>query len=210
MTLTLPQILLYAGALFVLFVTPGPVWLAMIARALSGGFRGAMPLALGVALGDVIWPLVVILGLSAVVGSYGGFLDILRYGAGLILVVMGVAVIRSAGKLLESNTALTRPGVWAGFVAGLVAVGANPKASVFYIALLPGFFAIDRITAVDIAVICCVSFLVPLLGNITLALFVNSIRQFLKSAKAVRRTNTIAGVALIVVGVLIPFTSGGS
>ena len=48
MTITLSDMLLYAGALLILFLTPGPVWVALIARSLAGGFQGAWPLALGV------------------------------------------------------------------------------------------------------------------------------------------------------------------
>ena len=47
MTITAADLLLYCGALLILFLTPGPVWLAMMARALSGGFGAAWPLALG-------------------------------------------------------------------------------------------------------------------------------------------------------------------
>ena len=35
-------------------------WVALTARALSGGFAAAWPLAVGVALGDLIWPLAAI------------------------------------------------------------------------------------------------------------------------------------------------------
>ena len=41
MTITFAQAALYAGALFILFLTPGPVWVAIVARALAGGFRSA-------------------------------------------------------------------------------------------------------------------------------------------------------------------------
>jgi hypothetical protein len=60
-TITAHQLLLYAGALLILFVTPGPVWVALTARALSGGFRQAWPLAVGVTVGDILWPLLAIL-----------------------------------------------------------------------------------------------------------------------------------------------------
>ena len=53
---------LYVGALLILFLTPGPVWVALTARALSGGFHAAWPLAFGVVVGDVLWPLLAILG----------------------------------------------------------------------------------------------------------------------------------------------------
>ena len=58
MTIALPDLLLYCGALVILFLTPGPVWLAIMARALSGGFGAAWPLALGV--GDVVVVVVVV------------------------------------------------------------------------------------------------------------------------------------------------------
>lgn len=206
MSLNPTDLALYALALLILFITPGPVWLAMIARAVSGGFRAAWPLALGVALGDILWPLVVILGLNQVAQAYDGFLTILRFVAGGMLIFMGIGVIRYADKILKGDSALTRPGMWAGFIAGLVAVTANPKASLFYIALLPGFFDISSVGTIDIVIICALSFVVPLIGNLILALFVNQIRKFLQSPVAVRRTNIGAGIALILVGLIIPFT----
>jgi len=54
MTLNPNDLLLYCGALFILFLTPGPVWLALTARGLSGGFHAAWPLAVGVAVGDIV------------------------------------------------------------------------------------------------------------------------------------------------------------
>ena len=64
MTVSLVDLAFYAAALFVLFLTPGPVWLALSARALSGGFQAAWPLAMGVVVGDALWPLLAILGVS--------------------------------------------------------------------------------------------------------------------------------------------------
>jgi threonine/homoserine/homoserine lactone efflux protein len=52
-----------------LWAVPGPVWVALTARALSGGMAGAWPLAVGVALGDLVWPLCAILGLAWVLSS---------------------------------------------------------------------------------------------------------------------------------------------
>ena len=70
MNLATSDLLLYAGALCVLFLTPGPVWVALIARTLAGGFNGAWPLALGVVVGDVLWPLVAIFGLTWLVTGH--------------------------------------------------------------------------------------------------------------------------------------------
>ena len=96
MTISLHEIALYALGMAGLWAVPGPVWVALIARALSGGFSAAWPLAVGVALGDMIWPLAAILGLSWIEGSYGDALSILRYLAALIFIAMGVMLICSA------------------------------------------------------------------------------------------------------------------
>ncbi|GLQ35677.1 lysine transporter LysE [Amylibacter marinus] len=206
MSVTITQLALYAGALFILFITPGPVWVAVIARAVSGGFRSAVPLALGVAVGDILWPLVALLGVSYLVSFYADILILFRYAAALILCLMGAALVRWPDKVLSENSQFTRPGMWAGFAAGMAAVIANPKASLFYMTLLPSFFDFNQITKWDMVAICILSFIVPLLGNLCLAGFVNQMRRFLASPEAVRKTNIYAGIALILVGVIIALT----
>jgi threonine/homoserine/homoserine lactone efflux protein len=206
MTVTAYDLLLYAGALFILFLTPGPVWVALLARSMAGGFRAAWPLAMGVAIGDILWPLVAVLGVSWLVTEFTGFMDVLRWVAVVVFVLMGVVLIRNADKSLSGNSRLTRPGMWAGFVAGLAVIVGNPKAALFYMGILPGFFDLTQMTPLDIAAICTLSFVVPLVGNLILGLSVDRVRGLLKSPSAVRRMNLTAGWLLIGVGAVIALT----
>lgn len=206
MTVSALDVLLYAGALFVLFITPGPVWVAVVARTLSGGVKAAWPLALGVAFGDLIWPLVAILGVTWLIPVYADILILLKWIAVAMFVILGLLVIRHAGKEIGSDARLTRPGMWAGFVAGFVAVTANPKAALFYMGLLPSFFDLSQIGWADLTVILPVSMAVPFLGNLALAVFVDRMRRLLRSETALRRTNLIAGALLIGVGGAIALT----
>lgn len=205
MTITATDILLYTSALFILFLTPGPVWVALVARAMSGGFHAAWPLALGVVIGDAIWPLLAVLGVSWIVSVFAGFMTVLRIIASLIFITMGGLLIRHAGKPINENSRLTRPGIWAGFVAGVAVIMGNPKAILFYMGVLPGFFDLTKLTWPDIGVIMVLSMIVPFIGNLILALFVERIRRFLKSPTALKRTNLIAGGLLIFVGCVIPW-----
>lgn len=206
MTLGLSELAFYAGALVILFLTPGPVWLALTARALSGGFNAAWPLALGVVVGDALWPLLAVLGVSWIVGQVEGFMTILRFvGAGMFL-IMGFLLIRNADKSIAADSRLTRPGMWAGFVAGLVVILGNPKAVLFYMGVLPGFFDLTKVTAADIAAIMAVSMIVPFLGNLLFAAMIDRVRRLLASGQAIRRTNQVAGSLMILVGLVIPFT----
>ena len=206
MTIDLAGALLYAGSLLVLFMTPGPVWVALIARGLAGGFQSAWPLALGVALGDFLWPIVAIFGVSVFVTQFEEFMIVLRYAASIIFFVMGYSLIRNYDRALGSDSRLTRPGMMAGFVAGIAVIIGNPKAILFYVGVLPGFFDLTQVTWRDAFMICTLSFVVPLTGNIILAVFVERIRAVLTSQTGLKRINLTSGVLLILVGLVIPFT----
>lgn len=203
MTVAAADLGLYALAILVLFLTPGPVWVALTARALSGGFAGAWPLAVGVSFGDLLWPLCAILGVSWILSVWAGFLGAMTWVAAVTLVAMGGLAIRAADRPLASDSRLTRPGRWAGFAAGVAVILANPKAILFYMGMLPGFFDVARLTAPDIAAILAVSVAIPLAGNLALASLVGRARAYLASPRAVRRTNLAAGLLLIGAGVLI-------
>lgn len=206
MTLTLPELAVYAGALFVLFLTPGPVWLALTARAMSGGFQAAWPLALGVVVGDAVWPVLAIFGLSVLVQGVEGAMAVLRLVASAVFVVMGVLLIRHADRTIARDSRLTRPGMWAGFAAGVAVILGNPKAILFYMGVLPGFFDLTRITGPDIIAITALSMLVPLIGNLMLAVFIDRARALVTAPGRVKRINQVSGVLLVLVGLVIPLT----
>jgi threonine/homoserine/homoserine lactone efflux protein len=206
MTVTLHQLGLYALAMGGLWAVPGPVWVALTARALSGGMAGAWPLAVGVALGDLLWPLCAMLGLAWVLSVYGDALEVLRWVAAAVFIVMGLLLIRAPARAPGTDSRMTRPGVWAGFSVGVAAVIGNPKAILFYMGFLPGFFDLGRVNGWDIAAILAISAIIPMLGNLGLAVFLDRARRLLQSPEAIRRLNVGSGVLLILVGLVIPFT----
>ncbi|MGR3453789.1 LysE family translocator [Pseudooceanicola sp.] len=205
MSISPSELAFYAGALVILFFTPGPVWLALTARALSGGFGAAWPLALGVVVGDALWPLLAILGVSWIVSVFDGFMTALRLIGAAMFLVMGVLLIRNADRTIAADSRLTAPGKWAGFAAGVAVILGNPKAILFYMGVLPGFFDVSAVTWQDMAAIVLISMLVPLVGNLIFALFIDRMRRLMTSGRALRRTNLTAGALMICVGLMIPF-----
>ena len=86
MSVNAVDLLIYTGGLLVLFLTPGPVWVALIARTLGGGLAAVVPLAIGVMVGDLVLPTLTILGLSWLVTQ---FLMILILLEAVAVVVFG-------------------------------------------------------------------------------------------------------------------------
>lgn len=205
MTAAPSDLALYALAIFALFMTPGPVWLALVARTLSGGFAAAWPLAFGVVVGDLLWPVLAIFGMSWIATEASGWLTVVRLAGAGLFIWMGAQVIRHADRPPAADSRLTRKGIWPGFVAGVAAILGNPKAILFYMGVLPGFFDLTRITTADTLAIVAISVLVPFGGNLLLAAFVDRVRTLLSTPRALRRVNIASGGLLIGVGLLLPF-----
>ena len=205
MTITLSEVAIYAFALAVLVFTPGPVVVATIAKTLASGMRSAMPLAAGVSIVDVLWPLLAILGLSALVTAHAEALQVLRYVGGAILIWMGVRLILRASQRLDTapDPALMRRSAWQGFAAGALVNLGNPKSIVFFIGILPTLFNLGTLTSLDITIILAMSAIVPFLGNVVWAAAAHRARRLLSSAAAVRRVNQASGGALAGAGAVI-------
>lgn len=203
MTLDAHSLWLYAGAMVAIWLTPGPVWVAIMARALASGFRGVWPLAVGVAIGDMLWPLIAIFGLAVVVSQSAALLIGLRWVAAIVFIGMGIALLRHAAQPVEKDSRLTRRGRWAGFSAGLLAITGNPKAALFYVTVLPGFFDVRQLTGWDITVIAAMSALIPFGLNLIMGGVVAAARAKLATPTGLRRMNLMSGGLLILVGCVI-------
>ena len=204
MSISFSDLIFYAFGIFVLFLTPGPVWIAIISRSITGGLNGAAPLAAGVAIGDIIWPTLAIAGSAALAASYANLLLYLKYLAVILFVVLGINLINNQNSQIGSqNLKLSKSSGLAGFTAGLLVIIGNPKAALFYLGILPGFFNLSKLTIADCITIALVSSLIPFLGNLTLAVMVEKSREILSSAAAVRKLNILSGCLLIFVGLLI-------
>src|ERR1700761_6212283 len=60
-------------------VVPGPGVAAIVARGLGGGFRGAVPMVIGILIGDLIYLSFAAFGLAAIATYFGAVFTIIRY-----------------------------------------------------------------------------------------------------------------------------------
>ena len=121
----------------------------------------------------------------------------------MVFVVMGVSLLRHAGRPVERDGRLAVRGGWAAFGAGLLAIAGNPKAALFYVGVLPGFFDMGRLTGADIAVIAALSGGIPFLLNLGMGAALSGLRQRIGTPAGLRRMNIASGWLLIGVGVAL-------
>ena len=134
----------YLVAAMVIMLAPGPSVLFTIARAIAWGRKTAVATVAGNAAGMFVLSVFVALGLGPILQRSEIAYTSVQWGGGLYLIYLGVDAIKhrrvhaadmtNQGDVAPSMRRSIRDGFWVGAL--------NPKAIVFYAAVLPQF--IDR------------------------------------------------------------------
>lgn len=126
----------FALAVLVVELTPGPnmAWLAVLSA--GEGRRAGLAAVAGVALGLLAIGAAAALGLSALIAGSPLLYDGLRWAGSLFLLYLAVEGWREAG---ESSPARIETGNLRHFSRGFVINALNPKAGLFFVAVLPEF-----------------------------------------------------------------------
>ena len=197
--MTLYSILAFAGAMFLLAITPGPGVFATISRGLASGFNNAAFVVLGIVLGDIIFLLLAIFGLSAIATVLGDFFILVKYLGGAYLLYLGYKILTS--KEDETNVQGVHELSWKkNFFAGLFITLANPKVILFYLGFLPTFVNLKNLTVIDMIVISTIVTIV--LGGVMLgyAYSASGAKKLFKSKSSKRKMNIVAGGVMITAG----------
>jgi threonine/homoserine/homoserine lactone efflux protein len=197
---TAESTLAFALAVGVFAAVPGPAILACISQALAHGFRGAMGLMLGIILGDVIFLLLAVFGLSAVAHALGAFFVVVKVLGGAYLIWLGWCVWRR-----DPVASLTDPrpmgprSLWAGLLVTL----SNPKVILFYMGFLPAFMDLASLRWRDVLLTVSVLLIVLTSVNSAYALGASWLRRVVATSRAVRRLDRGAGSLMIGTGAYV-------
>src|SRR5690606_19631911 len=81
-------LLTFTIAYAIAVLVPGPGVAAVVARAVGGGFKGALPMVLGILVGDLAYFVFAVFGLAAIATWFGPIFVIVRWaGAAYLLYV---------------------------------------------------------------------------------------------------------------------------
>lgn len=196
-------LLVFAGALALAAASPGPSVVAVVARTLTRGSEGAVPLVAGIILGDMVWLAAAALGLAALAAALGSLFVLVRLAAAAYLVYLAWRLWTAAPDAPHAAN-FREPGSNAGlFLTGLGMTLGNPKAMAFYLALLPSIVDLDRLTALGFAELCVV--IVAVLAGVFAAYVVlaGRARRLVASRRAVRFINRACGTAMAGAAVVV-------
>lgn len=135
----LPGILVAYTTYAIVTVSPGPAVMATIGTSMSYGRQAGIALALGIVTGSLCWGVLAAAGLSALLASYAGAMEVIRVLGGLYLLWLAYRAFRSAATRQEltarviADAPISRR---AYFFRGWGVHMTNPKAIMGWIAII--------------------------------------------------------------------------
>ena len=201
----------YIVAAMIIILAPGPSVLFVIARAISWGRKVAVLTVAGNVSGSLVLSTLVALGLGPILDRSDLAYLAVQWGGGLYLIYLGIDAIRkrsadaanmtSQGPLTPSTARCIRDGFWVGVL--------NPKAIVFFAAVLPQFVDIDggNVTAqlLFMGLVFCV---LAFISDSTWGLLAGTARQWLATdARRLEYLRATGGIVMITLGILVLYSA---
>jgi threonine/homoserine/homoserine lactone efflux protein len=193
--MSLASLLVFAAAYLAVVILPGAAVTALVARVLARGPAGAPSFTAGIAFGSVLWFTVAATGLAAVAASFAGALVAIRYAGACYLLYLAWKLWHAAARPVEARDGM--PGsALSLFLTGLSLQLGNPKAVMFFLALLPTVIDLEALTLAGFAELCAV--IVIIVGGVfgAYAIAAARARRLLTSPRALRAVNRGSSLAM--------------
>ncbi len=129
------NLLVFAIAILIYAASPGPGIAAIIGRTLTRGPRETIPFLAAIWLGELVWLSLGVAGITAVEEEAAFLLVVVKWLGVAYLLYIAWRMWNTPLVLAGDGTPAAR--LWRTFVAGLTVSFGNPKAVLFYVALLP-------------------------------------------------------------------------
>lgn len=200
--MTLTGFLSYSAALAVAVAVPGPGIVALVARGLGSGFRATLPMALGIALGDLVYLTAAVMGLAFIAKSFGMIFLLLKYAGAAYLAFLAFKFWTS-GVGIEKVEARRAEGPLASFLSGLTVTLGNPKVMVFYLSILPAIVDLSTVTFKDYLVLVALTAVILLAILLPYLALATRTRTLLQTPKTLRSISRVAAGFLGAAALLI-------
>lgn len=197
--MALEQYLTFTIAMMIYVVTPGPGIMAVIARALADGMAATIPHIMGIVVGNMIYLLASIYGLAWIAQQMGQTFLLIKILGGAYLIYLGIRLWRSDGKIATLKNRQPKT-VMATFFTGLMITASNPKAILFYLAILPAILDLGAINLASLLPVMAINSLVLVLIVGGYSAIASKVRQLFTNAGAMKRLNKGAGSVMIAAG----------
>lgn len=189
---------------FLAVATPGPGVAAVIARGLARGPQGALAFIAGFAVGDLIWFFGAALGLSALAQTAHSAFVVVKYAGAAYLIFLAYKLWSAPARRLDPvDVPDVVQGPLASFLGSLTLTLGNPKAMIFYVALLPTIVNLESLPLMGyVEIAAAIAVILPaILG--TYVFMAARARVWLQSPRANQLLNRSSGTLMAAAAVTV-------
>jgi len=191
--------LTFLGLCVLLILTPGPNQALLTSRVLSGGRPAGWAVVRGLSTGMALHVVAAIVGLSALLASSAELFGWVKLLGGAYLVYLGaVALLRSRHRAEEAPPPR---GSRSAFRDGMMSMALNPKAGVFFVAVVPQFVEPGPGAAARVALLLCVYGALCVVFWSGFVLLLHGAQELVRRPPVRRALERVTGCALVGLGV---------
>ena len=192
----------FLGVMATLAATPGPANLFAIATGLHRGPRAALIGVAGMNAATLVWFLSAAVGLGALVTAFPGLFRFMTFAGAAYLVWLGLKALAAAAKGGGGLDALeARAG--SPFADGFAVQISNPKAVLFFSAVLPPFVDLTRPIVPQLGLFAAAMIALDSVTMSAYGLGGAALASRLRQAPVRRAFNAFVGCILITAAVLV-------
>jgi threonine/homoserine/homoserine lactone efflux protein len=206
---TLETWALFAITETALCLTPGPAVLLVLSQGLTRGTGASIHASLGILAGNACYFALSATGLGAVLlASYEVFAAIRWLGAAYLVWLGVTAFVGKAPVLAVTPVTGLPPSRMRTFAHGFVLQAANPKALVFFVALLPQFIDPAASVLAQVAILGVTSAVIEFVVLLAYGALAGRLTAVAARPRFQILANRVAGTMLIAAGVSIALQRG--
>ena len=200
----------FLGVMAVMAVTPGPANLFAIATGAQKGKAAALVGVAGMNTATLVWFAAAALGLGALILAFPDLFHLLAYAGAAYIAWLGVKSLRGAfAKDAEPGHGTFKQGKSA-YLDGFTVQIANPKAVLFFTAVLPPFLDPARPLPAQLAAFACATLTLDILAMSAYGLGGAALAAKMTEPRFARGFAVAVGLLLLTAAVLMARKAGGA
>lgn len=199
--MTLTETILLFSTMTVLAAIPSASVALVIARTMSYGTAHGLAVSGGIVLGDLVFVVLAMLGLSVVAETLGGLFLVIKYAGAAYLVWLGIQLLRTGATVIATTPDPGLSGsLSTSFLSGFILTLGDIKAIYFYLSLLPQFIDVTALQTADALVFLLVTLVAVGGTKVLYAMFARRLVTSAPGQRYSRLSRKTAGTALVCAG----------
>jgi len=189
-------------SIVLLALIPSVSVLTVSLRSVSYGFIHGLITTLGIILGDIIFILIAIYGLTFFSQNLGNFFVGFKFLGGAYLIYLGISLWKSKSENII-NIKNNSSSLLASFFIGFFVTLADVKAIFFYLSFLPAFVNLSTISILDTLIIILIAIIGVGIVKLTYAFMGDKTSNMLKKFKLIAHINKMGATLIMGIGLFL-------